>query len=135
MLPQSEGQSLYYKYTIIYKSILNAYRRICDEHTLYFVIAFSISYSDVFFKIVKQIDHYSIYTIPIGDNDLDEIAYTVFFTKEKCLNNKQVVLHGFTGSLLQYFFSHHFTECKGDPRAHHEEVEVLRAPKNVFNSV
>ena len=24
---------------------------------------------------------------------------------------------------------------EGDPRAHHEEVEVLRAPKNVYNSV
>ena len=34
-----------------------------------------------------------------------------------------------------YFFSHHFTERKVDPRAHREEVEVLRAPKNVFNSV
>ena len=46
-----------------------------------------------------------------------------------------LLLLSVTGSLLQYFFSHHFTECKGDPRAHHEEVEVLRAPKNVFNSV
>ena len=42
-----------------------------------------------------------------------------------------------TGTVLQYFVSHHFTECKGDPRAHHEEVEVLRAPNGLrfFNSV
>ena len=69
--------------------------------------------------------------------------------KEKQFNNvvlKQF-LHGcmlfllllsITGSLLQYFASHHFTECsKGDPRAHHEEVEVLRAPNGLrfLNSV
>ena len=43
-----------------------------------------------------------------------------------------------TGWLMQYFVSHHFTECsKGDPRAHHEEVEVLRAPNGLrfLNSV
>ena len=43
-----------------------------------------------------------------------------------------------TGLLLQYFVSHHFTECsKGDPRAHHEEVEVLCAPNGLrfLNSV
>ena len=28
-----------------------------------------------------------------------------------------------TGTVLQYFILHHFTECKGDPRAHHVEVD------------
>ena len=74
------------------------------------------------------------------------------FKLKKCSKNvvlKQV-LHGcketmlflllllsVTGTVLQYFVSHHFTECKGDPRAHHEEVEVLRAPNGLrfLNSV
>ena len=48
------------------------------------------------------------------------------------------ILLSVTGTVLQYFVSHHFTECsKGDPRAHHEEVEVLRAPNGLrfLNSV
>ena len=46
-----------------------------------------------------------------------------------------LLLLNVTGTV--YFVSHHFTECKGDPRAHHEEVEVFRAPNGLrfLNSV
>ena len=65
---------------------------------------------------------------------------------KQCIIVLKQVLHGckdvssplnVTGTVLQYFVSHHFTECKGDPRAHHEEVEVLRAPNGLrfLNSV
>ena len=49
-----------------------------------------------------------------------------------------LLLLSVTGTMPQYFVSHHITECsKGDPRAHHEEVEVLRAPNGLrfLNSV
>ena len=42
-----------------------------------------------------------------------------------------LLLLSVTGTVLRYFVSHHFTECKGDPRAHHEEVEVLCAPNGL----
>ena len=40
----------------------------------------------------------------------------------------------FNPQALLYFFSHHLTD---DPRAHHEEVEILRAPNGLrfLNSV
>ena len=53
------------------------------------------------------------------------------------VNGLFLLLLSVTGTALQYFVSHHFTECKSDPRAHHVEVEVLRAPKGLrfLNSV
>ena len=75
-----------------------------------------------------------------------EINMYMVLKLKKCSSNvvlKQV-LHGcmlfflrVPGTVLLYFVLHHFTECKGDPRAHHEEVEVLRAPNGLrfLNSV
>ena len=77
-------------------------------------------------------------------NDHFCLTFEIFMYAYMVLNliksvHKQV-LHAvscITGTVLLYFFLHHFTECKCDPRAHHVEVEVLRAPKGLrfLNSV